>query len=100
MTYFSLLLPLFAVPLLGGAETLSGKVVKVVDGDTVYVLGAAEQQHKVRLAGIDAPERGQPFGMRSTDHLARIVAGRMVAVDWRKRDRYGLSARLFTTTPT
>ncbi len=41
------------------ADVFSGKVVKITDGDTLYVLDATYQQHKIRLAGIDAPERKQ-----------------------------------------
>ncbi len=41
------------------ADSLTGKVVKITDGDTLYVLDAHYQQHKIRLAGIDAPERKQ-----------------------------------------
>jgi endonuclease YncB( thermonuclease family) len=52
------------------AEPLTGKVVSVTDGDTVRVLDAANVQHKVRLNGIDAPERGQPFGTVARDRLA------------------------------
>lgn len=71
------------------AESLGGRVVGVTDGDTVTVLDAAKAQHKVRLAGIDAPEKGQPFGERSKENLSRLVFGRDVRVDWRKTDRYG-----------
>ncbi len=39
------------------ADTLTGKVVKITDGDTLYVLDANYKEHKIRLAGIDAPER-------------------------------------------
>ncbi len=39
------------------ADSLTGKVVKITDGDTFYVLDANYQQYKIRLAGIDAPER-------------------------------------------
>ena len=42
----------------GYADSLTGRVVKIADGDTVTVLDARNEQHKVRLAGIDAPERG------------------------------------------
>ncbi len=45
------------------ADTLTGKVVKITDGDTLYVLDANHKQHKIRLAGIDAPERKQPYGL-------------------------------------
>lgn len=41
------------------AETLSGRVVRVVDGDTVYVVDAGREQRKIRLGGIDTPERGR-----------------------------------------
>jgi endonuclease YncB( thermonuclease family) len=47
---------------LAQAEILSGKVVKIADGDTLTVLDKSNRQHKVRLIGIDAPERKQPFG--------------------------------------
>ncbi len=69
------------------ADTLTGKVVKVADGDTITVLDN-NTQHKIRLQGIDAPERKQPFGNASRKHLARLVAGKTVTVNWDKRDRY------------
>ncbi len=46
------------------------------------------QQHKIRLAGIDAPERKQAYGLASRKHLASIVAGKQVTVEYQKRDRY------------
>ncbi len=70
------------------AETLSGRVVGVADGDTVTVLDADHQQHKIRLQGIDAPEKAQPFGQRSKENLSRLVFNKNVRVDWTKRDRY------------
>ncbi len=70
------------------ADTLTGKVVKITDGDTLYVLDANYQQHKIRLAEIDAPERKQTFGNASRKHLATLVAGKQVTVKWDKRDRY------------
>ena len=45
------------------ADSLTGKVVKITDGDTLYVLDANYQEHKIRLAGIDAPERKQAYGL-------------------------------------
>ena len=64
-------------------------VVAVADGDTLTVLDPAGTQHKVRLSGIDAPERRQPYGQRSKQHLADLAHGRGVRVEWDKRDRYG-----------
>lgn len=71
------------------ADTLSGWVVSVADGDTVTVLDAQKVQHKVRLSGIDAPEKSQAFGQRSKDHLSDLVFGQTVEVDFNKTDRYG-----------
>jgi hypothetical protein len=66
-------------PLPIAAEPLTGKVVSVTDGDTVRVLDAANVQHKVRLDGIDAPERGQPFGTVARDRLAATERDARVA---------------------
>ena len=71
-----------------GAD-ISGKVVAVTDGDTIKVLDDNSVQHKVRLAGIDAPEKAQPFGNASREHLATMVAGKDVRVETTKNDRYG-----------
>jgi endonuclease YncB( thermonuclease family) len=71
------------------AEPLTGKVVSVTDGDTVRVLDAANVQHKVRLNGIDAPERGQPFGTVARDRLAALVMGKAVTVHNDGRDKWG-----------
>jgi len=68
--------------------TLPGRVLRVIDGDTLVVLGPGNAQHEVRLAGIDAPELDQRYGQASKDHLSRRVAGRFVVVDWNKRDYY------------
>ena len=70
------------------ADTLTGRVVKVSDGDTITVL-TGRFQHRVRLAGIDAPEIKQPFGQASRKHLASMIAGKIVTVEWHKRDKYG-----------
>lgn len=75
-------------PLFVNAETLTGKVVKITDGDTLVVLDASQTQHKIRLSGIDAPETSQPFGQRSKEALSALVAGQPVEVDWHKHDRY------------
>lgn len=76
------------LPLPGVAATLTGRVAGVHDGDTVTVLDDNHKQHKIRLAGIDAPELKQAFGARSKQNLAALVFGRQVIVEWDKRDRY------------
>lgn len=71
------------------AEVYTGRVVAVADGDTVTVLDTAKVQRKVRLSGIDAPEKRQPFGTVSRKNLADLVFGKTVTVTYRKVDRYG-----------
>jgi len=71
------------------AAEVVGRVVGVSDGDTITVLDSTKTQHKVRLGGIDAPEKGQPFGNRSQQNLSRLVFNQTVTVQWHKRDRYG-----------
>jgi endonuclease YncB( thermonuclease family) len=73
---------------LAQAEILSGRVVKIADGDTLTVLDKSNRQHKIRLVGIDAPEHAQPFGTVSRRNLADLVFGKTVAVEWHKQDRY------------
>lgn len=87
MLHGPVLVLLFALPTY--AAELKGHVVSVTDGDTITVLDANKTEHKVRLAGIDAPETRQPYGQASRKHLAGLVAGRAVRVEWDKRDRYG-----------
>ena len=62
-----LLVPLIAYSLVQ-ADTLKGRVVRVTDCDTVVILDSADTQHKIRLTGIDAPERKQAFGTKSKEH--------------------------------
>lgn len=81
---------LLALSMLGHvhAAVLEGKVVGITDGDTVTVL-VDRREVKVRVAGIDAPEKKQPFGQRSKEHLSDCAFGKSVAVEWNKTDRYG-----------
>ncbi len=71
-----------------GADTLTGKVVKVADGDTITVLDSSNTQHRIRLLAIDAPESKQAFGQKSKAFLSSLVFGKQVKVEWKKKDRY------------
>lgn len=82
---WSLLIPCPAA----SAGTFTGTVVGIADGDTVTVLDSSHSQHKVRLSGIDAPEKSQPFGNVSRQHLSRLVFEKEVTVHAYKTDRYG-----------
>src|SRR6185312_13484309 len=55
----------------------------------ITILDSAHVQHRIRLAGIDAPEKRQAFGNVSKQHLATLVYRLPVRVEWTKRDRYG-----------
>ncbi|MZH01976.1 MAG: nuclease [Nitrospinae bacterium] len=70
------------------ADTLEGKVVKVADGDTITILDDTGGKHRIRLAGIDAPEKDQPYGKESTQSLLELVSGKTVVIEYDKRDRY------------
>ena len=63
-------------------------MIRVVDGDTVFVLDSNKVQHNIRMAGIDAPERGQPYSKAATKYLKSLVAGKNVCVEWYKKDKY------------
>src|SRR5688572_1529909 len=71
-------------------EDFVGKVVGIADGDTISVMhdGKAE---KVRLNGIDAPEKGQPFTNRAKQFVSELAFGREVRVETKGQDRYGRS---------
>ncbi|MEJ1238542.1 thermonuclease family protein [Chryseolinea sp. T2] len=66
----------------------TGKVVKVVDGDTFDILDESSTT-RVRLFGIDAPERGQAFNKRAKAFTDSLLSGKQVRVVVRDKDRYG-----------
>ena len=71
------------------AATIEGKAIKVADGDSITLLDADKTQHRIRIDGIGAPEKAQPFGDRSRQSMVRMVAGKEVTADCHKTDRYG-----------
>ena len=68
------------------AETISGTVTKVIDGDTLVVRDAAKKRYAVRLAEIDAPERHQPFYVEASRSLAELCHRKEARVEWSERD--------------
>ena len=70
------------------AESFKGKVVGVSDGDTLTVLHN-QQPEKIRLNGIDCPEKKQDFGARAKQLSSAMAFGKTVEVQYEKRDRYG-----------
>ncbi len=71
-------------------------VIRIIDGDTVEVMGEGTKPFKVRLMGIDAPERRQPYGKKSKQVLSDLVYKKIVRLVGSKQDRYGRTlARLY-----
>ncbi|MDM2765753.1 thermonuclease family protein [Citrobacter sp. Cpo150] len=67
---------------------VTGKVVRILDGDTIEVL-SGQQATRIRLNGIDAPEKAQAYGQRSRQALSALIAGKTVTAVGETRDMYG-----------
>lgn len=86
--FLSLMLFLFlSLPCYAGEIT--GRIVAVSDGDTVTLLTPSNEQIKIRLAAIDAPEKNQPFGQKAKQMLSGLIFNREVRVEERDIDKYG-----------
>ena len=88
MTKTTFLASLLLLSLNSLAEELSGKVVGITDGDTLTLL-VDQNQYKIRLAEIDTPEKGQPWGKYATQALAEKVFKAEIRVQVVDVDRYG-----------
>ena len=83
--YFLIVLPLISC----SQETeLTGEVVRIADGDTFTLLVDGNEQVRIRLHGIDAPERSQPYSRVATEFLGEQLKGNVV-VKVTDTDRYG-----------
>lgn len=79
---------LLVLPGSGSADTFTGRVIAIPDGDTLAVL-ARGAPLRVRIADIDAPERGQPFSRKARESLADLCRSVEATVDPIATDRYG-----------
>jgi len=77
----------------------SGQVVGVTDGDTITVLHEGRGE-KIRLYGIDCPEKRQAFGTRAKEATSALVFGKVVEVEPVNVDRYGRTVALVTVGTT
>jgi endonuclease YncB( thermonuclease family) len=77
------------LPLCTSAAQVTGRIVGVVDGDTVDLLTPTHELFRIRLSGIDAPERRQPFSDVAKKVLSGLAFDRHVVVTYSKRDRNG-----------
>lgn len=71
------------------AQELHGKVIGITDGDTLTLMTEDYTKHKIRLAEIDTPEKGQPFGQKSRNALSELAFGKQATVKQVDVDRYG-----------
>jgi len=71
-------------------DTFTGEVVGVSDGDTISVMRGGKAV-KVRLHGIDCPEKKQAFGTRAKKFTSDLAFGKEVTVRIQTTDRYGRS---------
>ena len=72
--------------LAGGAPTFSGHVTRIVDGDTFWI---SSKDVRIRVWGLDAPERDTPQGPTATAALSYLISGRTLTCYQRDIDRYG-----------
>lgn len=89
-----LLAALLLAALPASAESIDCRVIGIADGDTFSCLTGKRDQVRVRLAGIDAPELGQPYGRRARQILSDLVFGKDVTLIVQDRDRYGRTVAL------
>lgn len=69
---------------------MTGKVVSVADGDTITIIDDLDQgKFKIRLYGIDAPEKKQDFGQKAKQHLSSLIFNKEVKIKFTEIDRYG-----------
>lgn len=87
--YILLAFFLFALDTQAQVKSISGKVVSVADGDTFTLLVNGNRQVKIRLHGIDCPEKKQDFGQVAKDFTNKQVFGKNITVKTTDIDRYG-----------
>lgn len=84
------LLLLLTFPVIASAVNIQGKVIKVLDGDTINIL-YQNQPVRIRLNGIDAPEKGMPHGNKAKQFVSNLAAQKTVTVNVTDTDKYGRS---------
>jgi len=91
MRKLSIILAIIALLLIGQTAQLqiTGRVDRVIDGDTIDILDSASTRFRIRLDGIDAPESNQQYGKESTKKLSVLTLGKDVRILSSGRDRYG-----------
>lgn len=88
MSRFFLIVILFGTSFVLSAQQLQGKVVNIADGDSFTLLTDGKMQVRIRMHGIDAPEKGQPYSQVSKQFLNSLLVNQKVNVEVRNKDRY------------
>jgi endonuclease YncB( thermonuclease family) len=88
---------LFFVHVLLHAQSYTGKVVKVADGDTFTVLLGNNQKKRIRLHGVDCPEKGQDYGNVAKEYISNLIAGKSVIILPTKKDTTNINESLLRT---
>lgn len=68
------------------AETLSGTVIEILDGDRLTIQDSQKRKYRIRLGEIDAPQRNQAFGPQSRASLSKLCLGKPAQVEWQAKD--------------
>lgn len=89
MKRFFLILLLSLLPVFCSAQRFSVKVVAISDGDTFTCVNDDNLQLKIRINGIDAPEKKQAFGNKSKELLSSLIFGKRINIDVQSKDGYG-----------
>lgn len=79
---------LFFISLSCFSQSITGKVVGIMDGDTFKFLTPDSTLIRVRLANIDCPEKKQPFSARATEFTSKAIFGKTVTIHVQSKDRY------------
>jgi micrococcal nuclease len=89
LSFFLIIILIFSVTIISHAQTpIQGKVISIADGDTITVLQNSKQ-YKIRLYGIDTPEKKQDFGQKAKQFTSSMVFKQHVKVVVYDTDRYG-----------
>jgi micrococcal nuclease len=84
-----ILVTFISSPTLLLAEDFTAQVVGVIDGDTIEVLREDKGKERIRLYGIDCPEKRQPFSVKAKEATSTLIFGKEVRVETHGRDRHG-----------
>ncbi len=83
------ILGLFLSSMLWAKEVITGKVVTVIDGNTLEVYTNENETYKILLFGIDSPELGQEYGEKAKRLLEKLILDKNVSVEIQGKDRWG-----------